>query len=90
MVIVYYAPREEKPWTVHSSYKLTNWQTRTVGWPIFLPWCVYYFSSYPGRKYHIRVFEPGTKVVLSVRVWRKVNFMVLPAETNYAEKSISF
>ena len=30
-----------------------------------------YFSSYPDRKYHICVFEPGAKVVLSARVWRK-------------------
>ena len=42
-----------------------GWQTRDVSWPILLPWSVYYFSSYPGRKYHIRVLEPGAKVVLS-------------------------
>ena len=60
--IVYYAPRKEKTWTVHISCK-------DVGWPIILPWSVYYFSPYLGRKYHIRVFEPGAKVVLSARLW---------------------
>ena len=63
-LVSHYAFRKEKTWTVHSSCKL---QTRSVGWTIFLPWCVYYFSSYPGRKYHIRVFETGTKVVLKAR-----------------------
>ena len=33
----------------------------------FLPWSVNYFSPYPGRKYHIRVFEPGAIVALSGR-----------------------
>ena len=36
--------------------------------------CVYNFSSYPGRKYYIRISEPGTKVVLSARVWWKILF----------------
>ena len=59
--IVYYVPRGRGggkvggAWTVHSSCKLPRlrlgWQfRRAVGWPICLPWCVYYFSSYPGRK----------------------------------------
>ena len=39
--------------------------------PSLSPCCVYDFSSYPGRKYHIRVLEPGAKVVLSARVWWK-------------------
>ena len=65
--IVYYAPREDKTWTVHISYKL--WLTRDVDWPILLPWCAYYFSPYPGRKHHIPVFEPGGNVALSARVW---------------------
>ena len=48
--IVYYVPREEKTWTVHILCKLPpeppiGWQfTRDVGWPILLPWSVYYFS----------------------------------------------
>ena len=72
--IVYYAPREEKTWTVHSSCKLTPEPKARVantsfGLTTLLPWSVYYFSSYPGRKYHIRVFEPGAKVALSARVW---------------------
>ena len=69
-LIVYYAPREEKTWTVHSSCKLPL-QTRAVGWPILFPWCVYYFSPYPGRKYHIPVSEQRGNVALSARVWRK-------------------
>ena len=32
-ILVYYAPRDEKLWTVF-------WD---VGWPILLPWTVYYF-----------------------------------------------
>ena len=35
------------------------------GLAILLPWSVYDFSPYPGRKYHIRVFEPGAKVPLN-------------------------
>ena len=30
--------------------------------------CVYYFSPYPGGKYHIHFFEPGVKVALLARV----------------------
>ena len=37
--------------------------------PILDPWCIYYFSTYPGRKYHIPVYEPRAKMVLPVRVW---------------------
>ena len=46
-----------------------GWKTWDAGSPILLPWCVYYFSPYSGRKYHIRVLAPGTKVALSARVW---------------------
>ena len=46
-----------------------NWETRDVGWPILLPWSVYYFSPYPGPKYHIHVFESDVKVALSARIW---------------------
>ena len=64
--IVYYAPREEKTWTVHSSCELTP---EPKGWPILFPWYVYYFSPYPGRKHHIPVSEQGGNVALSARVW---------------------
>ena len=38
-------------------------------------YCVYDLS-YPGRKYHIRVSEPGTKVLLSARVSWKILFLL--------------
>ena len=49
--IVYYVPREERTWTADISCKLPpdrrrGWKTRDVGWPILLPWSVYYFSSH--------------------------------------------
>ena len=74
--IVYYAPREEKTWTVNSLCKLPpsqrrRWQTRDVGWPILLPWSVYYFSSHRGRKWHIPVFASGGNGVLSARCEEK-------------------
>ena len=47
----------------------------TMGWSSLSPCCVYDFSSYPGRKYHIRVSEPGAKVVLSARIWWKCDFI---------------
>ena len=54
-----------------------GWQfTRDMGWTILLSWSVYYFSPHPGRKYHIRVFEPGAKVALSARVWWKSTFRI--------------
>ena len=68
--------REDKTSITHlgrkklgQSISRVNWQTRDVGWPILLAWSVYFFSPIPGRKYHIRVFEPGAKVALSARVW---------------------
>ena len=70
--------REEKTWSVHST--VMNWHPRlrlgcqftytTCGLANFsLEVRILYFSSYQGRKYHIRVFEPKAKVVLSARVW---------------------
>ena len=44
-IIVYYASREGRTWTVHSSC-----QTRDVVWPIFLPWCVLVYYAPRERK----------------------------------------
>ena len=38
---------------------------RAVGWPILLPWSVYYFASHRGRKCHISVSKPGGNEALS-------------------------
>ena len=51
---IYYASREKRAWTA-----------QICGLDNFLPVVVYYVSPYPGRKDHVRVFEPGAKVVLS-------------------------
>ena len=63
--IVYYVPREEKTWTVHSS-----WQTRALA--NFTPVERILFFVIPGPKIPHSCFEPGAKVVLSGRVWRKI------------------
>ena len=43
IIIVYYAPREDK-----TSHKCQF--TQAVDWPILLPRSVYYFSTHRGRK----------------------------------------
>ena len=50
----------------HMSWR-PKWQTRDMGWLILLLWSQYYFLLHPGRKCHIRVLEPGSKVALSAR-----------------------
>ena len=54
-------------WSLRPGYQFT----RDVDWPIFLPWCVHYFSPYPDQKYHICFFEQRAKVTFWVSVWRK-------------------
>ena len=48
VIIVYYAPREEKTWTVYSSCKLPSEGEggKHEMWGILLPWSEYYFSSH--------------------------------------------
>ena len=50
-----------------------GWQARDMDRLILLPWNKYYFSPYPGRKYHISVLKPGAKVALLSRVWWKLS-----------------
>ena len=66
--LAYYTPREGKTWPAHSSCELT---------PEPKPWCVYYFSLYPGRKHHIPVSEQRGNVALLARVWRNQHIMHL-------------
>ncbi|OXU17103.1 hypothetical protein TSAR_001769 [Trichomalopsis sarcophagae] len=42
-----------------------------MGCSIFLPWCVYYFSSHQHRKCTFFSWRQGGSVVLSVQVRRK-------------------
>ena len=50
-IIVYYAPRKKRLGqsisrvNCHPSRR-RGWQTRDVGWPILLPWSVYFFSPH--------------------------------------------
>ena len=74
LLIVYYTTSEVKSWPVQSTCKLTPEPKARVanmcsGVALFSPCCVYNFSSSPDRKYHIRVSEPGMKVILSAKVW---------------------
>ena len=59
-----------------------GWQTRDLGWPILLPWSVYYFSSHRGRKWHIPLFAPGGNGVLSDRCEEK-GIIISQAEIIY-------
>ena len=68
LLIVYYAPREEKTWTVHSSCELT---------PEPKARSVYYFSSHRGRKCHISVSETGGNEALTARCEEKYIFIFL-------------
>ena len=83
--MVYYAPREEKTWTVHIWCK---WQTRDVGWPILLPWCVYTIFHHTRtenttfaflsreRKWHFRP-EYGEKKLFISNIKRKFKNITL-------------
>ena len=74
--IVYYTTTAVKSWPVQSTCKLLPEPKARVantcsGLAFFTPMLRLRFFIIPGpkKKYHIRVPEPGAKVVLLARVW---------------------
>ena len=45
--------------------------------PIMVPWCIYYFSIYPGLQYHICFFELRAEMILSGSGMVKIVFPYL-------------